>query len=318
MATHDRLYSQFLELHNAQFSEYQQEMARRQAMVEPDGKIRKARAKRRREFMAASGVDLKKFEAAVEAEARAQEADLKTFLADAKPKDTGRDLAGAAAARNAAIRSAALAQAGQLVVPVFASAIIASDLSLLTDVVGAKPIDPPITGGWVMPDDATRIPVADIQHYPNAMCYDNRWDAPPQYTASFTFTPAATATYEMTPIMAYHGFYVLRCEDTWWSCRDAWVKLSAQVNVHQYTDVGWKDFPVLLFVEKDNAQEVTSYDRTFFLDYTTGLRAGDPVIVTVRGVVEANAHGAGAYAELNFKDGTANYIQPLFMSVQQV
>jgi len=33
----------------------------------------------------------------------------------------------------------------------------------------------------------------------------------------------------------------------------------------------------------------------------------------VKGVVEAYAHGAGAYAELNFLDGTANYIQPLFL-----
>jgi hypothetical protein len=45
---------------------------------------------------------------------------------------------------------------------------------------------------------------------------------------------------------------------------------------------------------------------------------GDPVVVTVRGVVEAYAHGAGAYAELNFSAGTANYIQSVFLSVQEV
>ena len=71
-------------------------------------------------------------------------------------------------------------------------------------------------------------------------------------------------------------------------------------------------------MEKQNTEEVTSYDRTQFMDYTTGLRGGDPVVVTVKGVVEASAHGGGAYAELNFMDGTANYIWPLFLSVQQV
>jgi len=148
-------------------------------------------------------------------------------------------------------------------------------------------------------------------------CYDNRWDSPPEFSAHFTFVPATTANYEMTAVITFHGFYVLRCDDSWWNCRDAEVRLTVQMNVHQYTDSGWHDFPALLDVEKDNTDEVTSFDRTFFLDYTTGLRVGDPVVVTVKGVVLATSHGV-AYAELNFKDGTANYIQPLFLSVQQV
>jgi hypothetical protein len=42
------------------------------------------------------------------------------------------------------------------------------------------------------------------------------------------------------------------------------------------------------------------------------------VIVTAKGVVQATPHGGGAYAELNFADGPANYIYPLFVSVQRV
>ena len=37
----------------------------------------------------------------------------------------------------------------------------------------------------------------------------------------------------------------------------------------------------LLNVEKQNAQEVDSFDRTLFLAYTAALRAGDPVVVAV-------------------------------------
>ena len=48
------------------------------------------------------------------------------------------------------------------------------------------------------------------------------------------------------------------------------------------------------------------------------LKAGDPVIVTVRGVIDADARGGGAFAELNFEAGTANFIEPLLLSVQQV
>jgi hypothetical protein len=157
----------------------------------------------------------------------------------------------------------------------------------------------------------------DARHYPNALCWDNRQDLPPEFAIHFTFVPAATSTYEMTAVLGLHGFYILRCDDSWWNCRDSGVRLKVQMNVNQYTDTGWRDFP-LLDVEKDNAEEVISYDRTHFLDYTAGLRMGDPVVVTVRGVVEAYAHGAGAYAELNFSAGTANYIQSVFLSVQEV
>ena len=39
---------------------------------------------------------------------------------------------------------------------------------------------------------------------------------------------------------------------------------------------------------------------------------------TVKGSLDANAHGGGAYAELNFEAGTANYIEALLLSVQPV
>jgi hypothetical protein len=41
-------------------------------------------------------------------------------------------------------------------------------------------------------------------------------------------------------------------------------------------------------------------------------------VITVKGVVEAFSHGGYTHAELNFESGTANYIEPLFLSVQQV
>jgi hypothetical protein len=133
----------------------------------------------------------------------------------------------------------------------------------------------------------------------------------------FAFVPASTATYEMTAAIAFHGFYILRSDDGFFTCKEAIVKLNAQMNVHQYADTAWHDFPLLNIV-KQNTDEITTYDRTHFLDYTTGLRMGDPVVVTVKGTVEALGHGGGSYAELNFRDGTANYIEPLFLSVQKV
>ena len=92
--------------------------------------------------------------------------------------------------------------------------------------------------------------------------------------------------------------------------------LNVQMNVHQYVDIGWKSFPALIDRHEGNVEEVTTYDRTHFLDYTTVLKAGDPAMVTVKGTLHAFARGSGAFAELNFEAGTANYIEPLLLSVK--
>jgi hypothetical protein len=42
------------------------------------------------------------------------------------------------------------------------------------------------------------------------------------------------------------------------------------------------------------------------------------VWVKVEMWVDASASGGGSYAEINFSDGSANYIEPLFMSAQTV
>ena len=315
-ASFDRLVR---ELTETRFKNFETDLMRGKAQAEHDTKTLEQREKQRRAFMQAIGTDLHKFEAAIKADDEKQEAALDAFLRAARGKVANRRSASAAeAARAAAIRSAVLAESGHMTLPPYTATVFAPDKSALKDVAGLTDwTNGAINSGWVFPDDPSQIHIKDTRHYPNALCWDNRWDPPPEFAVHFTFVPATTTTYEMTAILAFHGFYVLRCDDSWWNCRDASVKLDVQMNVHQYTDDGWKDFP-LLYVENSNVEEVVSYDRTHFLDYTVGLRAGDPVVVTVKGTVLASAHGGGAYAELNFEAGTANYIQPLFLSVLQV
>lgn len=307
------------ELTEARFKDFERDLLRGKAQAEHDAHLQEQRDKQRRAFMEAIGTDLRKFSAAVKADDEKQEAALEAFLKKSRPKTANRHGGDARqAARAAAVRAAVVGEAGHTVLPVYTSSVFAPDKSLLDGVAGLTDwTSGDINSGWVFPDDPSNIHIKDTRHYPNALCWDNRQDPPPEFAVHFTFVPATTATYEMTAIIAFHGFYVLRCDDSWWNCRDASVRLDVQMNVHQYTDDGWKDFP-LLYVENDNVEEVVSYDRTHFLDYTVALRAGDPVVVTVKGTVLASAHGGGAYAELNFEAGTANYIQPLFLSVLQV
>lgn len=315
MAKYDDLNSRLEKLNTTRFKDFERELIRGKALNEGNDAIQKKRQKNRRENLATMGTDLKKFDEAVNNDNRFQEVELKRFLEEFRPKSVKRPRV-YSDSKELAIQSEAFAQAGQMVLPVYAASVFSGDKAALEGVFDSSEnwTNGAINSGWVMPDDPTRIRVKDIYH-DLSLCWPNRYTPPHEFSAHFTFIPATTGKYDLTAVMAFHGFYVLVADDSFWNCRFARVKLTAQMNVHQYVDTQWKDFPSLLELEKDNVSEVTNFDRTFFFDCTAELHAGDPVIVTVKGVVEAFSHGGYTYAELNFEAGTANYIEPVLLSV---
>jgi hypothetical protein len=317
MSTSQLFEKRLRELHEARFKEFEEEVVRRYALDERAAKYEPAREKRRRELLAGIGIDPKKLDGEREADQRTQEKELKAFLNESRPAAVSRRSHQAADARAAALRSAVLAEAGHLVLPVFASTLYSADKAQLADVSGVAG-DGAINSGWVFPDEPGKIRIMTSGHVA-AWCFQAVASPPdPSFAVHFAFVPASTANYEMTAVFAFHGFYVLRSDDGYLSCRYAEVKLAVQMNVNQYVDFGWKEFPALIDRHEDNIEAVVNYDRTGFFDYTAVLKAGDPVIVTVGGTLRAFARGGSTYAELNFEAGTANYIEPLLVSVQQV
>jgi len=318
MANYDQLNQLLRKSIEARFKDFELELLRGKASNESIDKLQKKGQKRRRDFLTAMGTDMQKFDKAVENDNRMQEVELKAFLEEFRPKSANRRRV-PPAARDIAIRSEVLAQAGHMVLPIFSSSIFTADKAAFAEIaeVGNEWTNGAINSGWVIPEDPTRIRIKHNEHGIGAVCLPHGY-TPPEFAAHFTFTPATTGIYELTAVLGFHGFYVLVSDDSFWNCRWARVKLTAQMNVHQYVDTVWKNFPALLDVEKDNASEVTNFDRTFFFDDTSALRAGDPVIVTVKGVVDAFSWGGYTNAELNFEAGTANYIEPLLLSVRKV
>ena len=305
------------EIHDARFKEFEQEVVRRQALFDRAKKFEQSRDKRRREFLKGTGVDLTKFDGEQEKELKLQEQELKSYLDEFVPKAAARPVLQAADSKDAALRVGALGEAKHTLVHPYATTLFASDKAVLKGISGVTG-DGAINSGWVFPDEAGKIHVKSSAHCPVACFLACAGPPAVEFAVHFTFTPATTANYEMTAVLAFHGFYILRSDDSWYNCRNAKVKLTVSMNAHQYVDIGWKGFPALIDRDEDNDEEVTTYDLTRFFDYTTVLKAGDPVVVTVKGTLDTSARGGGAYAELNFEAGTANYIEPLFLSVQQV
>jgi len=304
------------EIHDARFKEFEQDVVHRQALFDRAKKFEQSRDTRRREFLKGIGVDLATFDREQEKELKVQEQELKSYLDEFTPKLASRPVLQAADSKDTALRVGAFGEAKHTLVHPYAATLFASDKAVFKGVSGLTG-DGAINSGWVFPDEVGKIHVKDTAHCPVA-CFIACGGSAVEFAVHFTFTPATTANYEMTAVLAFHGFYVLRSDDSWYNCRNAQVKLTVSMNAHQYVDIGWKTFPALIDRDEDNAEEVTTYDLTRFFDYTTVLKAGDPAIVTVKGALDASAHGGGAYAELNFDAGTANYIEPLFLSVQQV
>jgi hypothetical protein len=317
MTNPEMLDKRFRELSAYRFKAFEAGLLRKRALADRAAKLEKGREKARREFLQSTGTNLASLDRERAKELRSQTKELREFLEEFKPAAVSRPGCGAADAKDAAVRSATLAESGHLVLPTFASSIFVGNKILLPNDPGDSGSGA-INSGWIFPDDPAKIHIMDSGQA-DVWCFQaTAGSDDPEFAVNFGFIPATTATYEMTAILAFHGFYILRSDDGFFTCKSAEVKLTVEMNVNQYTDIGWKSFPALIDRSESNDEEVTTYDRTQFFDYTTVLKAGDPVVVTVKGTVHATARGSGAYGELNFQAGTANYIQPLFLSVQQV
>lgn len=306
-----------LDLHNLRFQEFEAELLYEKSLADRAAKFEATRAKRRDEFLRLGGADLVALEKERVKDQRLQEAELKAFLDKFKPPAVKRKSLRAADARWAASRKKVLAEANHEILAPSASLVYAVDRLQLKDTQGVSGAGA-INSGWIFPDPPGRIRLKDTGRL-NVVCFQaGGGSAAPEFAVHFTFVPATTARYEMTAVLAFHGFYVLRSDDSWYNCREAKVKLTARMNVHQFVDHPWKSFPALIDHRESNAELVKQYDRGNFFDYTAVLKAGDPVVVTVKGTVDAQARGGGAYAELNFEAGSSNYIEPLLLSVARV
>jgi len=305
------------ELHNQRFKEFETEVVRKAALKERAQKNEKARIPRRADFLKSLGLDPRLVEAAEKGNSDLERKELDAFLEEFRFPMVNRKSMRAMDEKWAEARTKVLGETQHLLLHPYAADIYSASADTL-EVSDGEYATGALNSGWVFPDDPSHIKIKDGGHV-GTWCYEAYASPPdPEFSVHFTFVPATTANYEMTAVLAFHGFYVLRSDDGYFSCRSAHAKLKVSMNVHQYVDHGWRNFPALIDRDEDNVDEVVSYDHTGFFDYTAGLRAGDPVVVTVRGKLDALGVGGYTYAELNFEDGTANYIWPLFLGVIQV
>jgi hypothetical protein len=309
----DEIERQFRALHDVSFQSYEARVKRWKDDCDEEIKRLQADEKEMREGMKQSGIDL----ALLDQRARHSADNLEKHLASTRPGLAGRASSRAAEFKERSLVAAVMGEAGDSVVqsPPYAASLFAVDKSKLTGIEGEASDGP--NGVWVFPENPGRIELQAKSKGDGWGCWATASPPPTMATIWFTFVPNRTARWEISPIVAFHGFYILRANDTLLTCKMARVELTARVDILQYFWKGGKTYN-LIDIEKDDVNRFEPFDRTEWVWDTQYLRAGDPVWVKVDIWADTAAAGGGSYAEVNFADGEANYIEPVFMSAQPV
>jgi hypothetical protein len=168
----------------------------------------------------------------------------------------------------------------------------------------------------VHPSDPGQIKIAQISTGSGLLGWSAEGEDPQKADVWFHFTPHQDASYSFTAWFAFHGFYMLYADDGSLTSYSAKTELTVSLQAFQFDERPVKTFDVISIDSQNIDVPFTNYDQVLgiFTD-TQDFREGQPVLVNAHIEVTAFAHGDGSYAELNFRDGEANFIQPLSLFV---
>ena len=308
MTNFDETERQFRALHDSAVKEYEEQLQRAKAARDERNKRKQADEAELRKSLKGSGIDFGLLDKRDQRDADALDAHLKRV----RPGLVSRASGAAADFKQRSLQASLLSEVCQIKVPLYTASIIAPDTRYLDGIEGER------SGAWIFPSNPGQVELFD-----NDKGSGTGWGAeagsamPPTATFWFSFTPSQTARWELTAILAFHGFYIARADDGIFTHKEAKVRLHVKLDIFQYFWNGAKLFK-LIDIDESDIDVVEFYDRTEFLFDTVTLRAGDPVWVKVDVSVRALADGGGSYAEINFRDGAANFIEPLFLSIVTV
>jgi hypothetical protein len=308
MKTLPELQQEFRRLNSELIESYEQSVKQGADEQKALSKVKEERDQQKRTMLHNAGFDIKEIE-------RLQDEDFQAFqkAADIKREEfINRKSMLLEETQQQTFYSGLLQEGNKAVLNPFATSIMASDQKLVENIAGER------GNPWVFPDNPSQIKLKATGHIGGWTC-GQAYAGPPPPVANvfFHFTPDRTGQWNFSAIFAFHGFYLLRSDDSWWNCRSAWVKVSANVKVFQYTWQGAKSYTILNKTET-NADYTRLFDSTQWLDTSAVLRAGDTAWILATITLDAMSLGSGTAAELNFQDGTGNYILPLFVSASAV
>jgi hypothetical protein len=289
------------EIIHAYEEELKRDKERRARWVQP----RQKRNEPVREILRAAQIDVERLDRFL----KEDEATLEDFLREQRPPFVERSPGHQAEDAKKLARLTGLPISNRTAATVYAATLLASDQANLEGNSGQR------GNPWILPFNPGQVKIKARNWGQGWGCYDfGPTYGPSRVSATFwfVFTPDRTAMWNLLALINLHGFYILTAHDDWWDCKHAMAHVEATMDVFQYFWHGTKRFGLLDF-GADNINEARLFDEAGNFDYQAGLRAGDLAFVNVTISMNVYAQGGGSYSEVNFSDGTANFIEPLIL-----
>ncbi len=132
----------------------------------------------------------------------------------------------------------------------------------------------------------------------------------------YRFNPNRSGTWHVMPRIDFAGFYRYHANDKIYNCKSVSVRLDVDVRARQYGN--WHSQIANYRIFKKGGSNVNNYgmeDNAYGFPMIEHLRA-DPCWIAARITLDADARGNGSWAEINFKSGSANYINPWHMAAK--
>jgi hypothetical protein len=304
MSEFNRLSEKQTMLHKALIHDYEEKIKIAKAEREIMGQYKEKRGAQIREIMSRSNFDM----AAIEQLRKDDVRESKEFLDRVRPSLANRAATKNNHAQDRAKRSSIIVP-GQQIMPVHSATLLASTGSSLENNPGEK------GNPWILPwnPGQIRIKAADTPADNWGCGYlfgDPTYGA---YTAQsnffFTFIPDTTGNWFTEAQVNLSGFYILRADDSLFTCKECKAKLEIDYQVYQYY---WSGYNSISIIDRDegNVNEYGLIDQNYALSAQVALKAGDWVFIMMTVKISAWANGGGSYSEINFSDGTQNFIEP--------
>jgi len=120
--------------------------------------------------------------------------------------------------------------------------------------------------------------------------------------------------YSYTMNAPFAGFYIDYSDDGFWDSKEARISLDVSIIGYQY---GYKSNSNanLLYYDSQNIDVNNRFDETAIEYYGDLLGGPDIAYLRVSESFTVYARGGGSHAELNFADGSANYLDPPWVYV---
>ncbi|MBG6189801.1 hypothetical protein IWX64_000728 [Arthrobacter sp. CAN_A212] len=129
----------------------------------------------------------------------------------------------------------------------------------------------------------------------------------------FTYLAPLNRNYSHTVYVPFNGFHIVRADDGFWDSKEAKVKIDLTTIGYQYNYKASATTNVLS-ISDDNININDRFDgwRTM---YYAQLLGADQAYLRVTASLYVYARGGGSHAQLNFSDGSANYLGVPIVSV---